>query len=325
MKRSTHPTARWTVAIVAGATALVCGMAVSRERGESRSTGMVGLVVAIDEVRVPARDIGQLIEFSREVADQGKVVKKGDVLARIDDSDLKIKKEIANAQVQIADGNAKSEDELKAAEKTQQLAWTEYQKSLKLNEKGSNIVPIQEVERQKLTYQKAGYEANVAKLKISNAKQTLVEKKGELGYVGNQIERRQVIAPISGVITERHHHEGEWVQAGEPIVTIVRMDRVRVQVGLKSTAYAPADVYGRPITITARTPGASDYVIKGKVEFVDSVITVSDDFKVWLEVDNKEVGGFWILRPGQYVDVAIDFDTAAATPEKLPVVNRKSR
>jgi multidrug resistance efflux pump len=316
---------RWALAVAVIATlGFAANVALSRDDNPS-SSGITALVVAIDEVRVPARDAGQLIEFSRDISGEGKVVAKGDLLGHIDSSDLKIKQKTAAAQVESAKNSAKSQDEWKAATKTKELAHTEWKKSLELNEKNPRTVANFEVQRQKLQYDKAGHEENVAAIKYANAKHTVHEKEAELEYVKNQISRRQIIAPISGVITKRERHEGEWVQAGEPIITIVYMDRVRVVIGLQAKEYSPAQVLGKPVTITAKVPGVSNYTFTGKVEFASEIISEGDRFNVWLDVENKQVDGFWVLRPGLDVDVTLGVDPAIAAPEKSPVMRPKAR
>jgi multidrug efflux pump subunit AcrA (membrane-fusion protein) len=318
--------ARWAlVVVIVGGLGFAANIAVSREGIASKSQGITGIVMAIDEVRVPARDAGQLIDFSREISGEGKVVKKGDVLGRIDDRDLKIKETSAAAQVKSAKNTAKSDDEYQAAIKTREVAEIEWLRSKELNEKNKNIVAANEVRRQKLTMAKSEHEANAALTKMENAAHAVNEKEAELAYVKSQIERRQVIAPISGVITERERHEGEWVQAGEPILTIVYMDRVRIVVLLNSDDYSPAQVMGKSVSIIASSPGVSDYKLTGNIEYASEVINAGKQFKVWLDVENKQVDGFWVLRPGLDVDVSFEQDMSVAVPEKAPAVRRKTR
>lgn len=313
------------IAVIIGGLGFAANIALSRDRTPSIGSGITAMVVAIDEVRVPARDAGQLIEFSREVSGEGKVVTKGEVLGRIDDSDLKIKKEQAAAQVEGAQNTARSDDEYKAAVAATELFYAEWQKSLELNERNPRTVAQNEVRRQELQHKKSGFEANVAKVKMANAKSTVREKTAEHAYVANQIDRRQIIAPISGVITKRERHEGEWVQAGEPIITIVYMDRVRVVISLDADQYSPAQVMGKPVSITAEVPGVANHTLKGKIEYASEVISEGNRFNVWLDVDNKQVDGFWVLRPGLDVVATLELDTAAATPAKTPVVRPKTR
>ena len=57
--------------------------------------------------------------------------------------------------------------------------------------------------------------------------------------------RRKVRAPIDGVIVELKRHRGEWVAAGDTLLRLLRMDRLRIEGFINAKDYVPGRS-GRP-------------------------------------------------------------------------------
>ena len=51
------------------------------------------------------------------------------------------------------------------------------------------------------------------------------------------LERRRITAPLDAVVVELSRHEGEWAQVGDPVMRLVRIDRLRVEGFLNAKDY----------------------------------------------------------------------------------------
>ena len=69
----------------------------------------------------------------------------------------------------------------------------------------------------------------------------------ELEAAEANLERRRLIAPLDAVVVELTRHEGEWVQAGDPVMRLVRVDLLRVEGFLNAKNYRPSEIQGRPV------------------------------------------------------------------------------
>jgi multidrug efflux pump subunit AcrA (membrane-fusion protein) len=123
----------------------------------------------------------------------------------------------------------------------------------------------------------------------------------ELAMAKLAVERRALIAPISGQVVEIKRHRGEWVQPGETVVRIVNTDVVRAEVLVKLMD-VPEDVKGRPVQVTLAAPGRQDQPFRGTVVFVDPRINaVNGEYRIWAEIDNSAR----LLRPGHRAKLQI--------------------
>src|SRR5258708_9727097 len=85
------------------------------------------------------------------------------------------------------------------------------------------------------------------------------------------LEKTRVVAPIDGVIVEGARHAGETVTAGETIVTIADLSRLRIEAAIDEYDAAPVAEGGR---VHVRAEGYEGQQWRGMIEEVpDSVVS----------------------------------------------------
>jgi multidrug efflux pump subunit AcrA (membrane-fusion protein) len=125
------------------------------------------------------------------------------------------------------------------------------------------------------------------------------------------LNRRMIVAPVSGVVVDLYRHVGEWVKPGDPVLRILRIDRLKVE-GYLNAAEHGSEVSGRLVTVTATLPGGRTEQFHGKIVFVSpEVEAVKKDFRVVAEVVNRDM----LLRPGLDATLTIH---PATTTARLP-------
>ena len=98
-----------------------------------------------------------------------------------------------------------------------------------------------------------------------------------------------------------YRNHGEWVKPGEPVVRILRLDRLRVEGFLKSRDLTPG-LQGRTVKLVVDLPGDAGREFLGKISFVDpEVDPVNSQVRVWVEVQNQDLR----LRPGMQAKMII--------------------
>ena len=90
------------------------------------------------------------------------------------------------------------------------------------------------------------------------------------------LNRRHIKSRINGVVVKVNKHEGEWVQAGETVVRIVQMDRLRVEGDIDGRKYARHEVIGRPVKITVNLTGGGQETVAGKIVYASSIIEATN-------------------------------------------------
>ena len=180
----------------------------------------------IDSIELPALETGQIISL---LVKEGDAVPAGKKVAQIDDELFKSMLEQAKLKHAIADQKANDNTSLMAAKNEIALAQVEYDRTKKLASTGS---------KSQSEYEKARFSLRLAMLKEVAAQNEKDNAIGELQIessrmreVGERIRRHEIVAPSSfdGYVIERLRDELEWVNAGEPVMRIGRMDRLWVQ------------------------------------------------------------------------------------------------
>ena len=125
------------------------------------------------------------------------------------------------------------------------------------------------------------------------------------------IERRQIRAAFDGTIVELARRVGEWVQPGEKVLRMVRLDRLRIEVMLPPATdrrgLVGAAVVFEPIVSDQTVAGRN---LEGKIVFVDvKAQPVTNQVRVWAEVENPKN----VLRAGATAKMTILAVPAATT------------
>jgi macrolide-specific efflux system membrane fusion protein len=145
------------------------------------------------------------------------------------------------------------------------------------------------------------FNAVQAELKVEEAQhahqvdeKTMSLKNIELDLGKHNVDIRKIAAPINGVVVEVLRHPGEWVEPGEKVLRIVRIDRLRAE-GLIHVSKVPPNFLGALVTVAIDVPGRGEMSFSGKVVFVSPEVHVVNAMtRFWAEIDNSS----GLLRPG---------------------------
>jgi macrolide-specific efflux system membrane fusion protein len=249
------------------------------------------LVKLIDQLDVPAREAGTVIAQDLQ---EGARVAEGVVLARIDDTEARYAVERAQIELNIARQNAASDVALRAAERTLTTAQTELQRAIDAREKLKDIVTDTELDRLRLAADQGRLAVEKAKQDQAVAKLTEDAKRVEAEFAAEKLQRRQVVAPFAGVVVQIHKRRGDWVEPGDKLLRVIRLDRLRVEAHLDAKL-ATAQLAGKPVTLAVDVPGQAPQRWPGKLIFVSPEIDpFNKQIRVLAEIENPQGA----LQPG---------------------------
>lgn len=231
-----------------------------------------------DDVRISFRVDGQIIEL---LTDEGKVVKKDEIVARLNTDELIKKRDNAAAS-------------LKAVQFDYELAKIDYQRSENLLKEGA-------VSAQKRDQDKTEYDASAAKVEQLKASLALAET--YLGFT-------ELASPLNGFILVKSSLAGEVVKSGTPVFTAVDLNNIWV------TAYINEKDLGR-VKLNQEAEVVTDTFVdkkyKGRVSFISSQAEFTPKFiqtqqervklvyRIKVSVDNSSLE----LKPGMPADAYI--------------------
>lgn len=130
-----------------------------------------------------------------------------------------------------------------------------------------------------------------------------------------QLARRGLRSPLNGEVAEVFRHLGEWLEPGQRVMRIVRLDRLKVE-GFVDSREITSSPRGAAVRVRV-TPNGEDkpVIVKGKIVFISSEIdAVNAQVRVRAEVENPDL----LLRPGLPAEMFIDSANRTATNTATP-------
>lgn len=173
-------------------------VAVVKTKTVSNQISLIGTTEAISESTV-ASEISGLVEYFP--IKEGDYVKKGDLLANLKETELRLRLKGAVADKKRIEANL-----LNAKKELERVG--------KLKETNSIA------ERQ---YDAAFYTYGALS-------QELLQKESEIELLKYQLKQQKVLAPFSGFVAKEHTQVGEWINKGGPVVTLLNLDNIRITV-----------------------------------------------------------------------------------------------
>ena len=217
--------------------------------------------------------------------DVGQHVAKGAVLIRIQAVDANLRLQESRAAAERAEAN------VKLAESQNALAQTTAKRNEALLKGG--LIP-------QTTADEARTQAENSANGVLVARASLSQARAQLALAQKAVNDVVVIAPFAGYISQRRVAAGEFVQPSTAVVTLLRIDPLRLQLTIPSVQ---AGAVGIGQNVTARVDAFPGKVFEGKISAVNpSIAAESRSFMVEARVPNP--GGQ--LKPGMFAVASIN-------------------
>jgi RND family efflux transporter MFP subunit len=228
-----------------------------------------GIVEAINRTTVSAQTQGQVEEILYDVDD---FVEKGDIIARLRDNEHRARVAQAAAELKSATADlSRAKDEFARVE------------GLYANKN------ISESEMDRAEAELAGAEARL------DAAQAALEQAQE------QLEYTRIRAPYSGIVTNRHVELGEIASPGQPVMSGISLDELRVTVDVPQSVI-PAVRELEEVKVYLPNGGEQAEVVQPeRITVFPFADMGSNTFKVRLDLPQ----GLKNLFPGMFVKTGI--------------------
>ena len=163
------------------------------------------------------------------------------------------------------------------------------------------ITPRAQVDTAEASYKVALSRLEDAREEIHNRRAVLVQRRSELDIARQQLADVSVHAPFDGAIQEKRASVGEYLAAGAPLATIVRMDPLRLRAEVPERE-VPNIRVGQTVRVT--TEGDPN-VYTGRIARLSPSITPQNRM-LMVEAEVKNTNG--ALRPGSFARAEIVTD-----------------
>jgi RND family efflux transporter MFP subunit len=288
-----------------------------------RTVTVTGTLAADEEVVAGFKVAGRVSEIA---VDLGSPVRKGQVLARLDPTDFRLRVEQAEAalrQVRAAlglprDGTDESVDPgetalVREARAVLEEARLNRDRIVQLWEKDYIARSEVDASRSRLLVAESRYQAALEE--IRNRQELLAERSSGLALARQQLADTVLNAPIDGAVRERRASVGEYLAAGAPVFGLVRVHPLRLRVAVPERD-APSVRVGQAVRVLLEGDPAAH---AGRVARVSpSIQEQNRTLSVEAEVANRDGR----LRPGSFAraEIVVEADRTAVLVPAAAVV-----
>ena len=329
---------RFMAAVAVAMTCVAGGCNRAKDDGRQRASGYVEAT----EVRVAGEVGGRMVEV---LVEEGKHVSAGDVIARVDTSDLEIAlrraqadKDEATAQLRLVQAGARTEDVRQAAAQAQSAqadvvaaqaelsaaaADLERFESLLRANAGSRKQRDDALTRQQVAQARVNAaaerarasEAGVARLRAGSRAEEIAAARARVSSADVQVAAIEksladavVKSPVSGVVTAKLVDPGETVTARSPLAVISDLEHAWANVYVDEPV-VPLLRLGQAMTLVTdaghRVPGTISY-ISPRAEFTPRNVQTADErSKLVYRIKVAVDNREGVLKPGMPIEAEI--------------------
>ena len=127
----------------------------------------------------------------------------------------------------------------------------------------------------------------------------------QLDQAEKQLSDATIKSPISGVITKKQVEEGEYINIGSPVVTIVDISRLRIKLNVSEANVYQLKLNDKATNTTDVYPGVT---FEGNISFISSQGDDSHNYPVEIVIPNNLKHP---LKSGTFANVLINLPVAA--------------
>jgi multidrug efflux pump subunit AcrA (membrane-fusion protein) len=278
-------------------------------------------VVLVDDLELSASEMGELTYLGVK---EGEPVSEGAEIAKIDDRQAIIAREAARHGLKAAAERAKSDVEVRHARAAAAVAKETYEGMLKANSgKIEGAITKTDLREKELEWKRAVLAIEKSEHDMSLAAMDAWAKKAELDAAELAIEQRTVKAPFNGQVAEVYRQQSEWVNKGDPILRLIRLDTLYVDGALYLDQYNPREIRGCEVTIDVPVGRGEVAQVPGRIVNVSPELRYAGSagqqtYVVRAEITNRSDDGQWLVLPGHQATMTIKLGTAAPAVTARP-------
>lgn len=232
-----------------------------------RSLPLTGTLVPLTEATVKAKVAGELVEVPVR---EGQSVQRGQVLARIDPTEVQAR--VAAREADVAAARA-------------QLVWAEKNRATQ-----QALLEKRFISQNAFDNVQSNHDVAAARLRAAEADLVVARKS-----LGDSV----LVAPFAGIVAERHAQPGERVALDAKLITVVDLARMELEAALPAAAVGQAKI-GQ--TVAFRVDGFGEREFTGRIERINPATTAgSRSVSVYAVIDNPD----GLLRKGSFAQGAL--------------------
>ena len=219
-----------------------------------RTLPLTGTLSPFTEATLKAKVPGELVEVAVR---EGESVKQGQVLARIDPTEVQAR--VAARQADVAAARA-------------QLDWAQKNRATQ-----KALLDKAFISRNAFDNVQSNYDVALARLRAAEAELVVAKKS-----LGDAV----LMAPFAGIVAQRHAQAGERVALDAKVITVVDLARLQLEAAVPAVEISRLRV-GQQVTF--RVDGFGERAFGGRIERINpATVSGSRSINVYAVIDNPQ-------------------------------------
>lgn len=304
----------------------------ARHADERPVIELFGEVVAGRTVDLRALVAGEVVEVG-EAMHEGGIVRKGELLAAVDEFDYRAslaerRAELAEARARLVETRARAEMQKQALGQDREmvsLSERELARAEKLAERGTVSDKALDTARMELTRQRQSTlvrenELTAEQARIDQQKAQLARAETAVKRAERDLRNTRLLAPFDGVLSEVQAELGQRLSLNDRVARLTDLGRLEVRVTLSEAQFGRLSgggdaIVGRPVTVTWRH-GDSLNRYQARVERTGARIdATSGGVDVYVRIADTDLSS--AIRPGAFVELELP-DRTYSNVVRLP-------
>lgn len=228
---------------------------------------LTGTLTPFNEATIKAKVAGELMQVAVR---EGESVKQGQVLARIDQTEVRAR--VAAREADVAGARA-------------QLDWADKNRSTQ-----KALLDRKFISQNAFDNIQSNYDVAAAKLRSAEAELVVARKS-----LGDSV----LVAPFPGIVAQRHVQPGERVALDAKVITVVNLSRLELEAAVPAAQISRLRV-GQQVAFSV--DGFGERAFGGRIERINpATVSGSRSINVYAVIDNPE----GVLRGGLFAQGAV--------------------
>lgn len=283
-------------------------------RPMERIVVVTGTLASLDQATLSVKVPGRMFKIN---VDLGSKVQQGELIAQLDPTDYQLR--VRQAEAALAQARARlglspgGNDDRVEPEKTStaRQAYAVLNEAKAIRDRSTSLLLQGLISQSQFDVVEANYQIALSRYQdsleeIRNREAVLAQRRSELALARQQLADSALYAPFDGSIQQRQATMGEYLAAASPVVTLVRMDPLRLR----------AEVPERQVS-SIKTGQAVRVNIEGDLRIYTGHIVrlspvIAEQTRMLLV--EAEVANPGTLRPGSFARVSIITDESGRSP-----------
>ncbi|MDR1494101.1 MAG: HlyD family efflux transporter periplasmic adaptor subunit [Planctomycetaceae bacterium] len=236
---------------------------------------------------------------------RGVVLYKGQQICLLDDRYPKAQYEVATTKLSVAKVEAEKDIDIRFAEKKFETAQRNLKRSYESNERVANTVSPAEIDILTLQRDQSLLEIEKSQSDQDTRRQEVKVQEQEVAVALTQLDLRRVKTPFNSMVIGVFTQEGSYLREGDPVAEVAQLDKLKVTCTIDGKKLRPEEIDQKKVTITASYPNGQKENFDGFVRYAASSYNDLKEFQTEIEVTNRNINGYWLLKQGDFVEVTI--------------------